>query len=102
MEEQPVLIVPQPQPAKSQGGHDIKSAEDELNLEICLDMDDGNKSNICKKVFKRSTKQNTDSSVEFVGPNDPCLGSQATERAIMRSQGVMPFSSSHTQTMINT
>ena len=43
----------------------------ELDLEICIEDEDVQKS----VTKKRSTKQATDSSVECVGPGELCIGS---------------------------
>lgn len=58
-----------------------KSAEGELDLEICLEMEDEVQKSAAAK--KRSTKQATDSSVEFVSHADLCLGSQPGEPIVV-------------------
>jgi hypothetical protein len=55
-----------------------RGSEKELDLEICLELEEDGRKSAAKK---RSTKQATDSSVEFVSPGDPCLGSQIVEHS---------------------
>ena len=52
-----------------------RSSEKELDLEICLDLDEEGVKSAAKK---RSTKQNTESSIEIVGSRG-CIGSQPFE-----------------------
>ena len=84
---------------KSHVGQEAKSAEAELDLEICLELEEDQKSAFGKKAFRRSTKQATDSSVEFVGPNDPMMGSQPMD--MVQQSGSKTLSSQNIMMMAN-